>query len=84
MILSERLRDWWRGYTFADVLTVHEKLGANQFRQNEMILITERELKALTDPAMIYLSDSNKMLSNNDKSNANYDKLDGKTPWMGT
>ena len=79
----EKLRDWWRGYTFADVLAVHDKFKAENFRPGEIVPITELELKALTDPARIYLLDSHKMLSHNGKSKASYAELDGKTPWMG-
>jgi len=43
------LRDWWRGYSEADVLSVCAKM-TNDARPGAVIPITTREQKALRDP----------------------------------
>jgi hypothetical protein len=47
--IKQVLRDWWRGYSEADVLSVCAKLK-RETRPGAVIPITQREEKALRDP----------------------------------
>ena len=47
--LKDFIRDWWRGYSDADVASVCRKMSENS-RLGAVIPITERESKALRDP----------------------------------
>lgn len=81
--MFRKLRDWWRGYTYADVLAVHEKFRSFKYKTGEIVPITQRELRALCDPSRIWLSDAEKMLSSNGKQLISTAGLESKTPWMG-
>lgn len=78
----EKIRDWWRGYTYADVLAVHDKFKPFKYKTGEIVPVTQRELRALCDPARILFSDAEKMLSNNGKQSISAVELESKTPWM--
>jgi hypothetical protein len=45
-----RLRDWWRGYSEADVESVRNKIHANRI-PGTIIPITAREQKAISSDA---------------------------------
>jgi len=46
MTLWKALRDWWRGYSWADVESVHRKMYENR-RPGAVIPVTDREMRAL-------------------------------------
>jgi hypothetical protein len=42
------VRDWWRGYSFADLESVHRKMHENR-RPGAVIPVTDGEMRALRD-----------------------------------
>lgn len=48
MTLRERIRDWWRGYSDADIASLRAKFEANR-RPYAVIPVTNAEMRALND-----------------------------------
>lgn len=49
MSIAKKLRDWWRGYTDADILSIAVKMGPHnpEWRRTDgLICLSEAELKA--------------------------------------
>ena len=51
MNIRTRLRDWWRGYTDADIASAAEKAG-RMCRTGEWVGVTHEEMKAIQHGAL--------------------------------
>lgn len=45
----KRLRDWWRGYTDADIASVEAKLSVDPAGPGRVTWVTDAEMRALRD-----------------------------------
>lgn len=52
--LRIRLRDWWRGYTDEDLLSVVKKLRAPLVEPNDVIELTDGEMTAVLSDPRVY------------------------------
>jgi len=49
MEIIELFVDWWRGYSDEDIQSLHKKQGEAACSPGMMLLITDKEMKALRD-----------------------------------